>query len=375
MDKIVEASQKISRIFGLDLMRAMAILMVLFGHCTWIFPETKSIVYQLMVLSGFFGVEIFFVLSGFLIGKILYQLYLKDDFSINTVFYFLKRRWFRTLPNYFLVLLLNVGIASIIGYNIGALWKYFFFLQNFNASMLPFFPESWSLSVEEYAYLVFPFFILLLGIVIKPINKPRFFLLSIVLLIIIFFCNKVYYQMTTVNTNLVQWNLSLKSVVCYRLDSIFIGVLCSWIYINFSSYWRKNKYVFFVLGTVILFFQFVVIGNLGLFIESHPVVWNVFYLSLVSLGVACFLPFLSEWKTEKSFFQKPVVFISVISYSIYLLHYGIILQLMKHFIVYDPKSRAMLYGFTGVYVFITFLLSYLLYRFYEKPMMDLRGND
>jgi peptidoglycan/LPS O-acetylase OafA/YrhL len=368
-------NQSENRIFGLDLMRAMAILMVVFGHCVWIFPITNGLFHQLLVLSGFFGVEVFFVLSGFLIGKILYQLYLKEDFTFKTVFYFLKRRWFRTLPNYYLVLLINIGVAGIVGYPLFYLWKYFFFLQNWNTTMLSFFPESWSLSVEEFAYLILPVFLLLLGIIVKPSHKPKFFLWSVIVLILIFFCNKIYYQNITENTTLTQWNMSLKAVVMYRLDSIFIGVLCSWVYCNFITFWQRSKYIFFVLGTLIFLFQFVAIGYFGLLIETHPALWNVFYLPLISVAVACFLPFLSDWRTEKSIVQKPVIFISLISYSVYLLHYSIVLQLLKHYIHYDSQNPVQLYGFVAAYVGITFSLSYLLYRFYEKPIMDMRDKN
>ena len=363
------------RVFGLDLMRAIAILMVVSGHCLWVFPESNRFLYQLFVLFGFFGVEIFFVLSGFLIGKILYQLYLNDNFSIATVFYFLKRRWFRTLPNYFLILLVNIVIAAFIGYSLPSLWRYFFFLQNFKVTMLPFFPESWSLSVEEFAYLILPFFLLIFALLFKPKNKKRFFLLVVVSLILIFFCNKIYYQNTTTNTTIDQWNLSLKSVVLYRLDSIFIGVFCSWLYYNAPSFWLKYTYLLLVLVTLFFGFLFVGIGHFGLFIDTHPTLWNVFYLPFVSIAVACFLPFLSEWKEEKSALQKPITLLSIISYSAYLLHYSIILQLMKYFIPLDSKNQMLLYVFVLVYFIITFILSYLLYRFYEKPMMDLRDKN
>ena len=371
----MESNSVNQRVFGLDLMRTIAILMVLFGHCLWIFPESKRFLYQLFVLFGFFGVEIFFVLSGFLIGKILYQLYLKNDFSITTVFYFLKRRWFRTLPNYFLVLIVNIGIAFLIGYSTPSLWRYFFFLQNFKITMLSFFPESWSLSVEEFAYIVLPFFLLFLATLYKPKNKSRFFLVTVLLLILIFFCNKIYYQNTTANTTIDQWNISLKSVVLYRLDSIFIGVFCSWIYFNCNSFWQKSKSILFVLGTLFFAFLFVGIGHFGLLIETHATLWNVFYLPFVSIAVACFLPFLSEWKEEKSVLKKPITFISIISYSIYLLHYSIVLQLMKNFIPLNSQNQILLYAFALVYIIITFILSYLLYRFYEKPMMDLRDKN
>ncbi|WP_264522302.1 acyltransferase family protein [Flavobacterium sp. N1994] len=363
------------RVFGLDLMRAIAILMVVFGHSLWIFPPSQRFIYQIFVLFGFFGVEIFFVLSGFLIGKILYQTYIKEDFSFKQLFHFLKRRWFRTLPNYFLILLLNIVVSTVLGYSIDSLWKYFLFLQNFNTPMLPFFTESWSLSVEEFAYIVLPIFLLISATFSKPKNKSRFFLFSVLALILIFFCNKIYYQYHTTNTTITQWNASLKSVVLYRLDSIFIGVLCSWIYCNYASLWQKSRKVFFVLGVLFFMFLFVGIGRLGLFIETHSMLWNVFYLPFVSITVACFLPFLSEWKEEKNLLAKPITFISIISYSIYLLHYSLVLQLMKHYFPMESQNSLMLSFFLLIYFGITITLSYLLYRFFEKPMMDLRDKN
>ena len=362
------------RIFGLDLMRAIAILMVVFGHSLWLFPQSQKFAFQIFVLFGFLGVEVFFVLSGFLIGKILYQLYLKDDFSMSQVFSFLKRRWFRTLPNYYLILLINILITAIIGIHTLSLWRYFVFLQNFNTKMLSFFTESWSLSVEEFAYVILPVFLLILGIFIKPKSKSRFFLFIVITLFFIFFCNKIYYQYTTTNTDLTQWNVSLKSVVIYRLDSIFVGVLCSWIYCNYTLLWQRSRKILFVLGVLLFLFLFVGIGRLGWFIETHSLLWNVFYLPFVSITVACFLPFLSEWKEEKSIMSKPVTFISIISYSIYLLHYSIVLQLMKYYFPINDQNILLLSLFLLVYFGITITLSYLLYRFYEKPITDLRDK-
>ena len=170
--------QQNERIYGLDLVRAAAIVLVLSSHVLWIYPPKSSIISQFLQLFGFLGVELFFVLSGFLIGTIFYKLYLKDDFSIQSVFYFLKRRWFRTLPNYYLFLLLNTLIALYIGYSLIEWWKYLFFLQNFHTTMLPFFPESWSLSVEEFAYVGLPFSVLLVTYLLKPKLFPHLMMLK-----------------------------------------------------------------------------------------------------------------------------------------------------------------------------------------------------
>jgi peptidoglycan/LPS O-acetylase OafA/YrhL len=356
-------------------MRATAILMVVIGHCLWILPKGEGLLFQLLELFGFLGVEVFFVLSGFLIGKILYQLYLTSDFNLATVFYFLKRRWYRTLPNYYLVLVPNLMIASIVGYAALSWWKYFFFLQNFNITLLPFFPESWSLSVEEFAYIVLPFFLLVSGRLVSVTNRSRFFLGAVLTLILVFIGTKLYYHATTENTTLAQWNLSLKSVVIYRLDSIFIGVLCSWLYLNFMALWRKYQMMFMGVGVLLFFFQFFVLGSLGWVIETKPLWWHVFYLPLLSVAVACFLPFLSEWKGSGLFWERPIVFLSKVSYSMYLLHYSVILLLMKQYLSYDVEDVFEVSLFVIGYFTITLVLSYLLYRFYELPMMNLRDKN
>lgn len=371
----MEKSQLENRIFGLDLMRTIAILMVLFGHCLIIYPPSQSLVYQFGLVFGFLGVEVFFVLSGFLIGRILYYIYLEKEFSPKTMWWFLKRRWFRTLPNYYLILIINIIISLIIGYTITDCWKYFFFLQNFNTPMLAFFPESWSLSVEEFAYLLLPIALFVKTLMVRSKNKSRFFFLVVFGLMLFFILSKVYYAFTTTNTTLDQWNMGLKAVVMYRLDAIFLGVLFSWISLNFNVFWKKYKISLAVLGLILFGLLFVGVGFFQITIELFPNFWNIFYLPLTSLMCALFLPFLSEWKSLRfTFIQRPIVFISVISYSIYLLHYSVVLQLLIFYFPVDELSQLHLHLYTFSYVAITAFLSALLYKFYEKPMMDLRDK-
>lgn len=117
-------------------MRAIAILLVVFSHLLWIFPEATGMVQWVLSLGGVMGVEIFFVLSGFLIGRILYRIYISEDFRSGNMMYFFIRRWFRTLPNYYLILLVNIGIVLYLGRELpDTLWKYFFFWQNALAEM------------------------------------------------------------------------------------------------------------------------------------------------------------------------------------------------------------------------------------------------
>lgn len=352
-------------------MRATAIIMVLCSHCLWIYPESNSPVSQIFKHFGFLGVEIFFVLSGFLIGKILLELFLNPKFSFHEIKYFLKRRWFRTFPNYFLILLINILIAGIIGYKIESLWKYFFFLHNFSGRMLAFFPESWSLSVEEWAYLILPFCLFIISFVFKR-NKQFLFVGTVIFLIVIFQITKISYHLNTENTTLLQWNADLKPVVIYRLDSILYGVLASWIYSNFYSVWKKYRVVFLLIGIFGLLFLNFGITKVQFFGIEQNLFRNVFYLPLISISLIFFLPFLSEWKKTRNSIQKPIVYISLISYSIYLLHYCVILQLFKYYIPTENFGDFQLHIYCIVYLALTFVLSSFLFFFYERPIMNLR---
>lgn len=364
-----------TRVFGLDLMRTMAITMVLCSHILWIYNPNDGIIRQLFALFGFLGVEFFFVLSGFLIGRIIYKIFVKDEFTLKSAFVFLKRRWFRTLPNYFLVLIINITITISLGYSIPKLGLYFVFLQNGFSKMSTFFPESWSLSVEEWAYIVLPVSLVLFSVFFKPKNKKKFFLIITLLLIALFIFFKICYQLATKTTTLDEWNVSLKSVMVYRLDAIFMGVLCAWISINYEKCWTKFKFPSAVIGSLIMMFMYFGMGFLRIVPETYPFIWNVVYLPLASFSIAFFLPFLSQLETSIEIIKKPIEFISKISYSIYLLHYSVVLQLVMLFVDREKTSLLQLHLITAFYLTIVVLLSFIFYRFYEKPMMDLRDKS
>lgn len=373
----MEKEQSADRIFGLDFMRAVAILMVLYGHCLVIYPESQTVLFQFGLIFGFLGVEVFFVLSGFLIGRILYRMYTEKVFSLKSVLGFLKRRWFRTLPNYYLVLIFNIIISLVIGYAVVDGWKYFLFLQNFNSPLLPFFPESWSLSVEEFAYLLLPLVLFAITTVInpKPANKSKCFFGIILGLIMFFVSAKVYYAVTTESTTLHEWNLGLKAVVVYRLDAVFMGVLAAWVSLNFKGFWKKIRFPFAFSGLILFVGLFVGVGFFQISIEAFPYFWNVFYLPLTSFMCVLFLPLLSQWKSLKyNILKKGITFVSKISYSIYLLHYSVILQLLHYYFPTDKFSSGQLHAYAAFYLVITFFSASLLYKWYEKPMMDLRDR-
>ena len=141
-------------------MRALAILSVLFAHTVFLLPFSSKTQISFLSFFGFIGVEIFFVLSGYLIGKILIGLYSNHPVNTKTTFYFWIRRWFRTLPNYYLALIVSAAVFYISNkafvFSGPFYLQYFVFSQNLYSAHPDFFILAWSLSVEEWFYLLLP---------------------------------------------------------------------------------------------------------------------------------------------------------------------------------------------------------------------------
>src|ERR1035438_10179761 len=129
---------------GLDLLRSLAIGGVVVSHGMQFLYAHVPLGFWLGHL-GSFGVDLFFVLSGFLIGGILIRLGpgLAEG---RVVLGFWVRRWLRIIPNYWLFLALNVPFMLFVwrlDVHIGGFfWKFPLFLQNLTGRGPPFFPES-----------------------------------------------------------------------------------------------------------------------------------------------------------------------------------------------------------------------------------------
>ena len=363
------------RVFGLDLMRALAIFLVVFSHISWIVPNAQGLIPDLMSLSGVIGVEIFFVLSGFLIGRIIYRIYIAKDFSFSKVFYFWVRRWFRTLPNYYLALTLNIGVVIYLGSQLPkSIWEYVFFVQNFASETPAFFMESWSLSIEEFAYIIGPFILYLTLLINIKVSKSKLFLLTTLSIILLFIISKIIYSLNDELKSMTHWNSSLKSVVIYRIDAVYYGVLTAYISIVKPKLWIHFKYMSFIFGVVLFLVLNFLIPMRQIFIETHTMFWNVWYLSILSFSIMLCLPVLSQMQSTSKLILKPIGFISLVSYSIYLLHYSIILRLLKHFLPSEDLPKFDVIVYIIVYLSLTLILSFIVYRFFEKPITNLRDS-
>jgi peptidoglycan/LPS O-acetylase OafA/YrhL len=149
-----------NRLYGLDTLRAIAIIIVLIYH--YQVGVSRDNVFGFMSQLGWTGVDLFFVLSGYLIGNQILSAFAKgQDFSLK-LFYI--RRFLRTLPNYYFVLALYFLFpAALSGTATAHLWSFLTFTQNFDMRAGETFTHSWSLCIEEQFYLIFPVIALLIA--------------------------------------------------------------------------------------------------------------------------------------------------------------------------------------------------------------------
>jgi peptidoglycan/LPS O-acetylase OafA/YrhL len=365
---LLPASELSHRVFGLDLLRALAILLVVLGHTRWItepFPVPLKIALQ---GSGILGVELFFVLSGFLIGRILLVTFEQNGYQLkfSDVTTFWVRRWFRTVPAYVLVLLVFIVVyhhelPTTLG-------LYFVFFQNYAWQSPYFFNESWTLTLEEHTYLIAP--VVLFAVASIRVARPqrRTFLYVALGLIGFFTLIRLAYSLTG---QVEEWD-DVRKVVVFRLDSIFYGFVGAYLARYHADRWHRYRWPLLVLGSVLVLLPLV---HYRTYLKyARPDVWeSTFVTSGIGLSVLCLLPFFSSLKQIRwKGLSRAVTLVSVTSYAMYLVNDKLLSRLFENFFQPLPVS----FGFAlGVYVlyWITLLsLSYVMYRYFEKPMTNLR---
>ena len=143
---------------GLDLLRALAIVVVIIYHAGIMGFPLPGRVHR----WGWIGVDLFFVLSGYLIGgQLLAPLARKQSIQLKRFF---TRRALRILPAYLVVLAIYIFLPAWREYpDTTPWWKFFVSVQNINLHGGTAFSHAWSLAVEDQFYLVLPFILLALA--------------------------------------------------------------------------------------------------------------------------------------------------------------------------------------------------------------------
>jgi peptidoglycan/LPS O-acetylase OafA/YrhL len=330
-----------NRIRSMDLLRSIAILPVLLGHSVLGFGSPSSLA---PLQLGGIGVDLFFVLSGWLLGgQLLKEM---QNGSIN-VRKFWVRRWVRTLPAYYAVLIFTVSQQWLTKEDPASSWRYFLFIQNYTYP-LEIFYVSWSLAVEEQFYLfIAPF--LALTFFLKA--NSRLILLSI-LLFLPFLFRQIGWFDSTVETHV-------------RLDGCIMGVLLAAIRIQHAPIWRKLVRIsgfLASLGLILIIFSF--------YQRWFPVTWfnDPGYLTRAFIFGSWVVYANSKKSVSHRLYVPGAYYVATRSYAIYLLHPDAI-ALVNRF-----SNELPFLGYLSIVIALSLVAAEALYRIVELPFMRLRSR-
>lgn len=358
------------RNFGLDVVRALAIALVMLAHGTLLMADALSEANRrlLLYIGGYFGVELFFVLSGFLIGGLLITLFCNRQHAPlwPEVTRFWRRRWLRTLPNYYLFLLLNLTLFHYWFGTGESDWRHVLFLQNFAWPGSSLMPESWSLAVEEWFYLTIPLVLMLVHQVLGK-SGALTALYGLCGYIVLFTALRGWVALETT----APWDEGFRKVVVLRLDAIAWGGLAAWL-LRFKGQWMATYvHIHAVLGSLLLLASgfWIYTGVLNTFeTYAHKTV----LFSATSAGVALLLPLLYTWHQGPRrwpWVTYSITRVSLYSYSLYLVHFSLVLPLLQTSAWAQPLSTLPL---LVLYIVFSIAAAALVYHLFEKPMTNLR---
>lgn len=308
------------RFAGLDTLRALAILIVMLFHLQWWLPPTLSPVAQF----GWTGVDLFFVLSGFLIGAQLLKAHASGGPILWT---FYRRRLFRILPLYLIVVALYSLWPGCREAGAPApLWQLLTFTENlfFNAANHPSFTHVWSLCIEEQFYLVLPV-ALILALKRPSIKRTATILLTLVAAGIVVRTWVFFHQLQPLGPD-DAGGLYMEHIyypTYSRMDGLLAGLTLALIQRFRASWWRnaarRGHATFFAGATLVGFCLYLFKDRFES--QSGPAAWSTFVgFPLISLGLSLVVASaLSEngWLRYKIPGAK---LIATLAFSLYLTH-------------------------------------------------------
>ena len=284
--------------FLLDVYRYFAALIVSVSH--FIYNYNKSLHFE---FTSILGVELFFILSGFVLAPQLLKL--QDNVSKN-LRVFLLRRWIRTVPPYLVALFFAAFLFGFGDYI--NLLRFLTYTQNLlsDTPSLNFFSVAWSLSVEEWFYIILPLLILTSSYLKDKIIKLDVLTICLIIIIALNIFRFFY------NSESIDWGEDIRRSVILRIDSICFGVVA---FILKEKISKIFLLIIFIFCFILLFFYLIDPSVL----LNYKLSQNFF----LPICAVCFssLLILFTFKDTNSLKIKKISSLGAnLSYSMYLFH-------------------------------------------------------
>jgi peptidoglycan/LPS O-acetylase OafA/YrhL len=335
------------RLPQLDGVRGIAILVVMLHNESAQYP---FLYLNHVFANGWMGVDLFFVLSGFLITGILLDTKQSNGYFRN----FYARRCLRIWPLYYFSIFLMFVIVPILrpseGHIIfqrsGPWWAFPFYMQNFlvpnPASAAGLLGVTWSLAIEEQFYLVWPF-------IVRWCSSA---VLRRITIAVISFSPLLRLLLSSHHVDLYSNTFS-------RLDGLMAGALIATI--TRSDNFVPSRFV------AVAWIVFVVTLPVAFLTEALQARWIVFSSSAVASASLLYVALFSRQKwLERALANRFVVYTGTISYGLYLLHkIPFDVGITKHFTKYPVLSAPLLFA-------AAYSIAAVSWIFLEKPFLNLK---
>jgi peptidoglycan/LPS O-acetylase OafA/YrhL len=356
-----------ARLHGLDTLRALAVTLVVLHHYT-LFVSNDDHTFGWVGRIGWTGVDLFFALSGYLIGnQIFAAMNTQAGLSLKA---FYARRLLRTLPNYLVILALYF-LWPAWGENapLAPLWRYVTFTQNLGLAPGTAFSHSWSLAIEEQFYLLLPA-LALLGAALRLRIGAAWIFIGAVIVAGMLLRARLWFDHVDAQSYGIYfyYKLIYYSSLC-RLDELVAGVTLALVRNRHPALWtRLTRH-----GNATLGAGLVVTGlSFWLFLaDRYSVAATVFGYPLLALGFGLLiLAALSPQSVLRALRVPGAGRLAVWSYAIYLTHRGMsaVAAGPLRELGYGPQTTTAIVLLLALSV----LSGWLLYRLVETPFMALR---
>ena len=361
--RIFLSSQNSSRANGLDTLRASAIALVFMNHYMAFVSEEPTFGWGSVV--GWTGVDLFFVLSGYLIANQLFSGLARGETLSPPQFY--ARRAFRTLPAYWVILALYFLFPAFMGgHTPPPLWRFLTFTQNLGLEPGTAFSHAWSLAVEDQFYLLLPFVLLF----ISRWRRAAFIVpCAIVLGGLILRATLAYQNLRETGVAFRGYQTWIYYATWTRLDPLVFGVVLAAIEKFRPQWWQRLVN----LGPFLWLPAFAVIAYALYLGETKEisVVSCIWQFPLIALGMAALLVSAVSPRLPFRRFKIPgTAFIASIAYSAYLVQ-KLVIHFAQQFCASHNITMTSASALVTVQLCI-FAVATVLFFAVERPFLQLR---